>query len=73
MVLTQDLGRMVPSSRLAEELLARKSSLQEEISKLEHELAVKPVAKTDSAPEGVRKLKDDEGQVRIWSSASSSP
>jgi len=70
MVLTQDLGRMVPSSRLAEELLARKSSLQEEIAKLENELSVKPIAKTDAPPEGIKKVKDEGGQVRIWSSSS---
>jgi L-lactate utilization protein LutC len=70
MVITQDLGRMVPSSRLAEELLTKKSSLQAEITKLEHELSTKPIVKTDAPPEGIKKIKDEDGQVRIWSSSS---
>ncbi len=72
MVLTQDLGRMVPTSRLAEELTVKKVSLKEEISALERELAVKPVARSSAPPDGVRKVQDEEGQVKIWSSSSSS-
>jgi hypothetical protein len=70
MMLTQDLGRMVPFSRLAEELLAKKSSLQEEITKLEQELSAKAAHKPETRPEGIKKVKDEDGQVRIWSSSS---
>ncbi len=70
MMLTQDLGRMVPSSTLAEELLAKKSSLQEEIAKLEQELSKKPIVKTDTSSEGIKKIKDEDGEVRIFSSSS---
>jgi len=72
MMLTQDLGRMVPSSRLAEELLAKKSTLQEEITKLEQGLSAKTAPKAETQPEGLKKIKDEDGQVRIWSSSSAS-
>ena len=72
MMLTQDLGRMVPSSRLAEELLAKKATLQEEISKLEQELSAQTAPKAETQPEGLKKIKDEDGQVRIWSSSSAS-
>jgi hypothetical protein len=72
MMVTQDLGRIVPASSLAEELLLKKTSLQEDISKLEHELNAKPEAKTESSSEEIQKVKDEDGQVRIWSSSQAS-
>ena len=68
MVLNQDLSKIVPSSKLSEELLSRRVSLQEVISKLEHELEAKPEVKPEDARSTVKKVEDEEGQVRIWSS-----
>jgi SMC interacting uncharacterized protein involved in chromosome segregation len=38
MVLTQDLGKIVPSSDLARDLVSKSKDLQEKIDKLENEL-----------------------------------
>lgn len=70
MVLNQDLSRVVPSSELSEELLVKRSGLQQEISKIEEELAERPAVKTEGPPSGVKKVQDHDGQVRIWSSTS---
>jgi len=71
MILNQDLGRVVPSSKLSEELTFKMAALQEEISKLEKELSEKPQPK-ESTQEltGVRRLREEDGKVRIWSSSS---
>jgi hypothetical protein len=72
MVVNQDLSKVVPSSKLAEEILGRSAKLQKEIQRLEEELSREPEHKREAAPlsEGIKKLKDEGGQVRIWSSKS---
>lgn len=72
MVLHQDLSKVVPSSKLAEEILAKSSEIQAQISKLEAELSSKPEIKAENQQAGsVKKLQEEDGQVRIWSSSSS--
>jgi hypothetical protein len=69
MVLNQDLSKVVPSSKLSEELTASCSALQEKINKLETELK-KPDPAVATKPSNVKKVENDDGQVRIWSSSS---
>jgi hypothetical protein len=70
MVINQDLGRMVPASRLASDLVIRRESLQAEITVLEQELAKKPEKKSETQePAPIRKYQDDEGHIRIWPSS----
>jgi hypothetical protein len=71
MVLNQDLSRVVPTSKLSEELLSKRSVLQERISSLEQELSEKPMVKADSqsSKTDIKKVQDEEGNVRIWSSS----
>ncbi len=68
MVLNQDLSKVVPSSKLSEDLMTSRSALQEKINKLEAELNGPdpsiPPTQTD-----VKKVKNEDGQVRIWSSS----
>jgi hypothetical protein len=73
MVLNQDLSKVVPTSRLSEELNSRKTTLQDEISRLEQQLRSKPQPQSENQEQGdIRKVKDEDGQVRIWSSSSTS-
>ena len=70
MVLNQDLSKVVPSSKLAEEIISSRSELQEKINKLELELS-KPEPPQIPTQSDVKKVENGEGQVRIWSSSSS--
>ena len=72
MVLNQNLGTTVPGSRLAEEMHANRITVQEEITRLEIELATKPTQSNKAREQtNVKKVEDDGGKVRIWSSSSS--
>ena len=69
MVLTQDLGKVVPSSELARDLESKSKVLQEKIEKLELLLRtpeVKPQNESES-----RKFENSGGEVRIWASKKS--
>ena len=69
MVLTQDLGKVVPSSELARDLESKSKVLQEKIEKLELLLRtpeVKPQNESES-----RKFENSDGEVRIWASKKS--
>ena len=68
MILTQDLGKVVPSSELAREIESKSKTLQEKIKKLE-ELLLKP-EKTQQSEESSKKFINQKGEVRIWSSSS---
>jgi hypothetical protein len=73
MVVNQNLGTVVPGSQLAEDLLAKSSTIQQEITKLENEeLASKLQLKRKIAEDQtkVKKVQDEDGRVRIWSSSS---
>ena len=72
MVLNQNLGTVVPTSGLANEIIAKSNELQAEIVRLEKELSVKPVEVKSEAEQSVKKFQDEEGHVRIWSSSSDS-
>ena len=65
MVVTQDLGKVVPSSELARDLETKSKALQEKITKLE-QLLLAP-DKQDERPS--KKFVNDKGEVRIWSSS----
>jgi hypothetical protein len=69
MVLNQDLSKVVSSSKLYEDLMADRSALQEKINKLEIELN-KPDPPVASAQSDLKKIENEDGQVRIWSSSS---
>lgn len=72
MVTNQNLGTLVPGSKLAEELLGKRSLLQQEITKLENEelLSVrKKPSESEDDQKNVKKVEDGEGRVRIWSSS----
>jgi hypothetical protein len=72
MMLNQDLGRVVPSSRLSEEITSKMKTLQEEISKLEVELNAKTETKREPQEiAGIKKVQEGDGQVKIWSSSNS--
>jgi len=71
MVLNQTLGTVVPASNLADELLAQREALQNEITRLENELKEKPAEVNAVVDQSVKKVLDEEGRVRIWSSSSS--
>lgn len=71
MVLNQNLGTTVPGSRLAEEMHANRKAMQEEIVRLEAELLVKPLHRKEvNEDTNVKRVQDDGGKVRIWSSSS---
>jgi RNase H-fold protein (predicted Holliday junction resolvase) len=67
MVLTQDLGKIVPSSELAGDLVSKSKYLQEKIDKLENELQ-----RLDSIPivwtGEFEKVVSAEGEVKTWTS-----
>jgi len=69
MVLNQDISKVVPSSKLSEDLMSSRTALQEKISKLETELN-KPEPAIVAKQSDVKKVENEEGQVRIWSSSS---
>ena len=69
MILNQDLSKVVPHSKLSEELRSRSIVLQEEISRIEKELMVKTKVKPDPLTGNIKKVEDSEGQVKIWSSS----
>jgi hypothetical protein len=69
MVLNQDLSKVVPSSKLSEDLMANRLALQEKINKLEIELN-KPDPPVAPAQSDLKKVENEDGQVRIWSSSS---
>jgi len=69
MALNQVLSKVVPSSKLSEDLKSDRSALQEKIDKLEAELS-KPDPPSAQAQSDVKKVENDKGQVRIWSSSS---
>jgi hypothetical protein len=72
MVLNQNLGTTVPGSKLADEMVASRFGMQSEIARLEQELSEKPVPKAEPQfSEDIKKVKDEKGKVRIWSSSSS--
>ena len=68
MVLNQDLSKVVPSSKLSEDLMTSRSALQEKINKLEAELN-RPDPSIPPTQTDVKKVKNEDGQVRIWSSS----
>ncbi len=65
MVLNQDLGKVVPTSELAQVLESRGKELQQKIEKIEAELQhlKKDVHKTEGES---KKFVDENGAVRIW-------
>jgi hypothetical protein len=68
MVLHQDLGKVVPSSELAEVIESKSKALQEKIEKIEVELRK---AKEPAKIEGdYKKFVDEKGGVRIWGASS---
>ena len=67
MVLTQDLGKVVPSSQLANELESKSKALQEKIDKVELQLKVPDTAPKEEGES--RKYVSSDGEVRIWSSS----
>ena len=70
MVLTQDLGKVVPSSELAREIESKSKALQEKINKLEQLLLV---PEADSQKDDTsKKFVSPEGEVRIWSTSTGS-
>jgi uncharacterized protein HemX len=69
MVLNQDLSKVVPTSKLAEDLMSSCASVQEKIRKLEADLG-KPDTAVSSTQDEVKKVENEDGQVRIWSSSS---
>ena len=67
MLLTQDLGKVVPSSELAKELLSKSKALEEKIEKLEKEL--QKLESTPKAEQGeFKRIVSADGEVKIWSS-----
>jgi len=69
MVLNQDLSKVVPTSKLAEDLMSNCASLQEKIRNLEADLG-KPDPAVSATQDKVKKVENEDGQVRIWSSSS---
>jgi hypothetical protein len=69
MVLNQDLSKVVPTSKLSEDLKSDRSALQEKINRLEAELS-KPDPPVMQAQSDVKKVENEKGQVRIWSTSS---
>jgi hypothetical protein len=67
MVLTQDLGKVVPSSELARELQAKSKAIQEKITRLEQLLLIPQEVQQNE--DTSKKFVSPDGEVRIWSSA----
>jgi hypothetical protein len=70
MVLTQNLGKVVPSSELARELESKSKTIQEKIKKLEDLLLIQE--KAQQSEESSKKFVNQKGEIRIWSSSSGS-
>ena len=70
MLVNQSLGIVNPDSDLGKNLKAQREVLQKEIDRMEAELARPPVPKEASQPKKFKKLVQDDGKVRIWSSSS---
>jgi hypothetical protein len=68
MVLNQDIGKVVPSSELAEVLESKSKTLQEKIEKIEEELRKVPEAGKGDGDS--KKFVDEKGGVRIWGASS---
>ncbi len=67
MVLTQDLGKVVPESELAQELQSKSNALQEKIESLEKELRESDHSEKKEQEES-KKFVSPTGEVRIWAS-----
>ena len=67
MVLTQDLGKVVPESELAQELQLKSKALQEKIEDLEKELREAEHAENREQDES-KKYVSPTGEIRIWAS-----
>jgi hypothetical protein len=72
MALNQNLSIVGSASKLAEELISKRESLQQKIDKLEADLKRLSTSRAvDPAAKDVKKIVKDDGRVKIWASSSS--
>jgi hypothetical protein len=70
MALNQSLSIVGTASKLAEELLSSRAAIQQKIEKLEADLRKLNSAPPAEEAKGVKKVVNQDGEVRIWASGS---